>query len=162
GEAAAPRPLRRQLEPGQPGRGLVAVRRHGTRAAHGGRRGRPAVSVGAGGDARRLAGHPVPGAAPGASRRRARQRGSPLRVRAREAGGGLTMTPGGRLTSVEVASFVADGAARFDAVVPRALAEAALAELADGGPPSPFGAPAGSPAAGWPGRPLAGLFQARP
>jgi hypothetical protein len=68
------------------------------------------------------------------------------------------MTPAGRLTSVDVATFVADGALRFDAIVPRALSDAALAELANGGPPSPFGAPPGSPAAAWPGQPLAGLF----
>jgi hypothetical protein len=72
------------------------------------------------------------------------------------------MALAGRLTSVDVASFVADGVLRFDGIVPRALADAALAELASGGPPSPFGAAPGSPAAAWPGQPLAGLFRPWP
>ena len=70
--------------------------------------------------------------------------------------------PARRLTSLQVASFVADGALRLDGIVPRALCDAALAELAGGGPPSPFGADPASAAAGWPGRPLAGLFRDAP
>ncbi|HMF41597.1 MAG TPA: hypothetical protein VKQ32_13055, partial [Polyangia bacterium] len=69
------------------------------------------------------------------------------------------MAHGHKLTSLQVAGFITDGAMRFDGIVPRALSDAALAELAGGGPPSPFGAAAGSPAAAWPGRPLAGLFR---
>jgi hypothetical protein len=68
------------------------------------------------------------------------------------------LATGRRLTSVEMAGFVADGALRVDGIVPRALSDAALAELGRGGPPSPFGAEPGSPPAQWAGRPLAGLF----
>jgi hypothetical protein len=66
------------------------------------------------------------------------------------------------LTSKEMAAFVADGYLRFDAVLPPAIASAALAALADGGPPSSFGAPPNSDAARWPGKPLATLFRASP
>jgi ectoine hydroxylase-related dioxygenase (phytanoyl-CoA dioxygenase family) len=69
------------------------------------------------------------------------------------------MTHNHRLTSLQVAGFVSDGALRFDGVVPPALCDAALAELAGGGPPSPFGAALDSPANAWPGRPLTGLFR---
>ena len=62
------------------------------------------------------------------------------------------------LTSRQMAAFVADGSLRFDALVPRALCQAVLAELAEGGPASPFGAPAGDPSSPSFGRPLAGLF----
>ena len=69
------------------------------------------------------------------------------------------IAPARRLTSLQVASFVADGALRFDGIVPRALSDAALVELAGGGPASPFGADPASAAAGWSGKPLAGLFR---
>ena len=62
------------------------------------------------------------------------------------------------LSSRQMAGFVADGTLRFDAIVPRAMCEAVLAELADGGPASPFGAAPGDPAGPSFGRPLAGLF----
>ena len=62
------------------------------------------------------------------------------------------------LGSKQIAAFVADGCLRFDAIVPAALCDAALRELAGGGPPSPFGAAPTSPARTWAGRPLAGLF----
>ena len=121
---------------------------------------RAAVRVGGGRDARRLARDSDAAAPRAAARRRARDRLPPLRVRARKNGGGLAVVPGAqRLTSLQVANFVADGALRFDGIVPRALSDAALGELAGGGPPSPFGADPGSPAAAWPGRPLAGLFR---
>ena len=61
-----------------------------------------------------------------------------------------------------MAAFVADGFLRFDGIVPRAPSAAVLAELAGGGPPSPFGAAPGSDAAAWPGQPLAALFGASP
>jgi hypothetical protein len=63
------------------------------------------------------------------------------------------------LTSKEVATFVAHGYLRFDGVVPEALCEAALTELASGGPPSPYGASAARPEARWPGRPLHELWR---
>jgi len=69
------------------------------------------------------------------------------------------MAPAHRLTSVQVAGFVADGVLRLDGIVPRAVSDAALAALAGGGPPSPFGADPASAANAWPGRPLAGLFR---
>jgi hypothetical protein len=63
-----------------------------------------------------------------------------------------------RLTSAQVASFVADGFLRFDGIVPPAVTVAALAALAEGGPPSPFGAEPGTDAARWPGQLLGDLF----
>jgi hypothetical protein len=62
------------------------------------------------------------------------------------------------LTSRQVAAFVADGFLRFDALVPRPICEAVLAELGRGGPSSPFGAAPGSAAAALPGRALAEMF----
>jgi len=67
-----------------------------------------------------------------------------------------------RLTSVQVASFVADGVLRLDGIIPEAACRAVLAELAGGGPPSPFGAEPGSTVAAWPGLPLGGLFREWP
>ena len=61
-----------------------------------------------------------------------------------------------------MAAFVADGFLRFDGIVPPAECAAVLAELAGGGPPSPFGAAPGSDAAAWPGQPLSALFGASP
>jgi hypothetical protein len=61
-----------------------------------------------------------------------------------------------------VAAFVADGFLRFDSVVPAGLCEAALAEIAAGNPPSPYGAPPGSEPRAWPGRTLDGLCAASP
>ena len=58
------------------------------------------------------------------------------------------------LDSKQVASFVARGFLRFDEIVPRALGDAALAEIAAGTRPSSFQAKRGEPAARWPGRPL--------
>jgi len=66
------------------------------------------------------------------------------------------------LSSRQLAAFVADGYLRFDGVVPAELCEAALAELGAGRPPSPYGAPAGSDARGWPGRTLDLLCAASP
>jgi hypothetical protein len=63
------------------------------------------------------------------------------------------------LTSKQIAAFVADGYLRFDALAPPAVSAAVLAELNAGGPPSSFGAPAASPARGWPGHPLEGRFR---
>jgi hypothetical protein len=66
------------------------------------------------------------------------------------------------LNSKQVAAFVADGYLRFDGIVPPALSDAVLRELAAGGPPSPFGAAPDSAARTWAGRPLAGLFHEWP
>jgi len=66
------------------------------------------------------------------------------------------------LSSKQMAAFVADGYLRFDALVPPALSDAVLRELAAGGPPSSFGAAPDSPARIWAGRPLAGLFDGWP
>jgi len=67
-----------------------------------------------------------------------------------------------RLTTRQMADFVADGYLRFDGIVPRPLCQAAQAELDAGFAPSPFGAAPGSEAASWPGRPLASLFASSP
>ena len=66
------------------------------------------------------------------------------------------------LSSKEVAAFVTHGFLRLDAVVPPALAEASLAELATAAPPSPYRAPNARPEARWPGRPLAELWRDSP
>jgi hypothetical protein len=58
------------------------------------------------------------------------------------------------LDSKQVASFVARGFLRFDEIVPPALCDAALAEIAAGTRPSSFQAKRGEPAARWPGQPL--------
>jgi len=64
------------------------------------------------------------------------------------------MSPPTLLSSKEVASFVTHGFLRLDEVVPAEIAHAALAELANGAAPSPFGAALDRPEATWPGRPL--------
>jgi hypothetical protein len=58
------------------------------------------------------------------------------------------------LDSKQMASFVARGFLRFDAIVPRALADQTLAEIAAGTRPSSFQAKRGEPASLWAGRPL--------
>jgi hypothetical protein len=58
------------------------------------------------------------------------------------------------LDSKQVASFVARGFLRFDELVPRALCEEALAEIAAGARPSHYQAKRGEPASRWPGQPL--------
>jgi hypothetical protein len=58
------------------------------------------------------------------------------------------------LDSKQVASFVARGFLRFDEIVPRALCEEALAEIAAGARPSHYQAKGGEPASRWPGKPL--------
>lgn len=64
-----------------------------------------------------------------------------------------------RLDSKQVASFVARGFLRFDAIVPRALCDEALAEIAAGSRPSGFQAEtAGTAAARWPGQPLGAVW----
>jgi hypothetical protein len=67
-----------------------------------------------------------------------------------------------RLTSRQMAAFVADGYLRFDGIVPRPLCEAALEELGAGFAPPPFGAVPGTPTRRWPGQPLARLFGGSP
>ena len=66
------------------------------------------------------------------------------------------------LSTKEVASFVTHGFLRLEAVVPPALAEAALAELAGGGLASPYRAAQAAPQARWPGRPLDELWRDSP
>ena len=65
-------------------------------------------------------------------------------------------TPDARhlLDSKQVASFVARGFLRFDEIVPRALCDEALAEIAAGNRPSHYQAKRGEPASRWPGQPL--------
>jgi len=58
------------------------------------------------------------------------------------------------LDSKQVATFVARGFLRFDEIVPRALCEEALAEIAAGARPSHYQAKRGEPASRWPGQPL--------
>jgi hypothetical protein len=58
------------------------------------------------------------------------------------------------LDSKQVASFVARGFLRFDEIVPRALCEEALAEIAASARPSHYQAKRGEPASRWPGQPL--------
>lgn len=58
------------------------------------------------------------------------------------------------LDSKQVASFVARGFLRFDEIVPRALCDEALDEIASGTRPSSFGAKRGEPAARAPGHAL--------
>src|SRR5687767_10241493 len=48
------------------------------------------------------------------------------------------------LTSKQMASFVADGYLRFDALVPDAINQAAMPELEAGLPGAPWGTPLGS------------------
>ena len=58
------------------------------------------------------------------------------------------------LDSKQMASFVARGFLRFDAIVPRALGDETLAEIAAGTRPSSFQAQRGEPASLWAGRPV--------
>jgi hypothetical protein len=58
------------------------------------------------------------------------------------------------LDSKQVASFVARGFLRFDEIVPRALCDETLAEIAAGTRPSHYQAKHGEPASRWPGQPL--------
>jgi hypothetical protein len=74
----------------------------------------------------------------------------------------VTVTAPILLSSKEVASFVTHGFLRLDEVVPPELARAALAELATGAAPSPFGAALDRPEASWPGRPLAEFWRESP
>jgi hypothetical protein len=65
------------------------------------------------------------------------------------------------LDSKQLASFVARGFLRFDEIVPPALCEEALAELAGGGRPSGFQAGRGEPAARAAGQPLDAVWPDR-
>jgi Phytanoyl-CoA dioxygenase (PhyH) len=62
------------------------------------------------------------------------------------------------LSSKDVAAFVTHGFLRFDDIVPADLCVAALAELATGFRPTPFGAAGASRQADWPGRDLDSLW----
>jgi hypothetical protein len=64
------------------------------------------------------------------------------------------------LSSRDVAAFVTHGFLRFDELLPRELCAAALAELAAGFEPTPYGAPRATREAEWPGRPLDSLWLA--
>ena len=66
------------------------------------------------------------------------------------------------LSSKEVAAFVTHGFLRLDEVIPPEIARAALAEIAGGGLPSPFGAERARPEADWPGRPLSEFWRESP
>src|SRR5213078_1472044 len=66
------------------------------------------------------------------------------------------------LSSKDVASFITHGFLRLDGVVPPALAQAALDELAAGAAPSPYRAPNAEPQARWPGRPIGELWRDSP
>jgi hypothetical protein len=63
-----------------------------------------------------------------------------------------------RLTSRDMALFVAQGYLRFDGLIPGELCRAALSELSSGLQPTPYGASADRPEARWPGRPLGDLW----
>ena len=91
--------------------------------------------------------------------RRARHRLPQVRVRAREAGRGLAAWARALLTSRQMAGFVADGTFVSTPSSRARCARPSLAELAGGGPASPFGAAPGDPAGPAFGRPLAGLFR---
>jgi Phytanoyl-CoA dioxygenase (PhyH) len=67
-----------------------------------------------------------------------------------------------QLTSREMAFFVAQGYLRFDDIIPPALCRAALAELAAGFQPTPYGAAADRPESRWPGRALGELWRESP
>jgi hypothetical protein len=97
-----------------------------------------------------------PGPTPAEAKARPPEASPPVAVRPGAAAaavpGAATSLP--RLSSKEVAAFVAHGFLRFDDIVPADLSAAALQELAAAAAPSPSGAPRASGEAAWPGRPL--------